>query len=143
MSDTSEKIFQALGEASMCWSETPKGVFDSNKAKEIGEKLMKDLGLDLPEDQEYEPTGDEDETVYEVDANFINSEAKLILIGFEHSNQSTTNFTEYQKIINGVTWAYVTRMAGSDYLTKDGDLVCYCETWALLNNALDEYDLRD
>lgn len=36
-------IFQALGEASMCWSETPKGVFDSTRAKEIGEKLCKNL----------------------------------------------------------------------------------------------------
>jgi len=40
-----EKVFQALGEASMCWSETPKGVFDSTKAKEIGEQLIRDLNL--------------------------------------------------------------------------------------------------
>ena len=85
----------------------------------------------------------DDEDEEGVESNFINSEAKMVLIGFIHSNQSTTNFTEYQKIINGVTWAYVTRMAGSDYLTKDGDLVCYCETWLLLNEALDEHKLRD
>jgi len=33
----------ALGESSMCWSETPKGIFDSSKCKEIYEKLYKDL----------------------------------------------------------------------------------------------------
>ena len=33
-------VFQGLGEASVCWSETPKGVFDSTKAKEIGETIM-------------------------------------------------------------------------------------------------------
>lgn len=33
-------VFQALGEASMCWSETPKGVFDSVNAKRIGNELV-------------------------------------------------------------------------------------------------------
>jgi hypothetical protein len=28
-------VGEAIGEASMCWSETPKGVFDSVKAKEL------------------------------------------------------------------------------------------------------------
>ena len=36
-------IFQALGEASMCWSKIPKGIFDSNNAERIGDKLIKDL----------------------------------------------------------------------------------------------------
>lgn len=35
-----EIIFQALGEASMCWDESPKGVFDSQRAKQIGEDLL-------------------------------------------------------------------------------------------------------
>lgn len=38
-----ESIHIALGEASMCWSETPKGEFQSNKAIEIGNKLIKDI----------------------------------------------------------------------------------------------------
>ena len=131
MINKSEKIFQALGEASMCWSETPKGEFDSTKAKKIGEQLMKDLGIsEKPEEAETE-TG------------FINSESKLVAIGFEHNARSTADFTEYQKIVNGVTWAYVTRTAGNDYLTKDGEFVCHVETWSLLNKALDEYKLRD
>lgn len=40
MSTLEELVFQALGEASMCWSEMPKGVFDSDHAKEVGEKLL-------------------------------------------------------------------------------------------------------
>ena len=132
MINKSEKIFQALGEASMCWSETPKGEFDSNKAKKIGEQLMKDLGI--PEKLEEND---------EVSVGFINSEAKLVEIGFEHNARSTADFTEYQKIVNGVTWAYVTRTAGNDYLTKDGEFVCHVETWPLLNKTLDEYKLRD
>ncbi len=32
MSNLEEMVFQALGEVSMCWSETPKGVFDSDHA---------------------------------------------------------------------------------------------------------------
>lgn len=35
-----EKVFQSLGQASMCWSETPKGVFESDRAVQIGDELM-------------------------------------------------------------------------------------------------------
>ena len=35
-----DDILQALGEASMCWSKTPKGVFDSERVKKIGNKLL-------------------------------------------------------------------------------------------------------
>lgn len=41
-------IYEALGEASMCWNETPKGVFDSTKAKEIGDRLIKLLTPPAP-----------------------------------------------------------------------------------------------
>lgn len=37
------KVFEALGEVSMCWSETPKGVFESSRAEEIGNRLMHDI----------------------------------------------------------------------------------------------------
>lgn len=38
------KVFESLGSASMCWSDIRKaGVFCSEEAKEIGEKLMKDI----------------------------------------------------------------------------------------------------
>ncbi len=36
-------IMQAVGEASMCWNETPTGVFDSTRAAELGEKLHQAL----------------------------------------------------------------------------------------------------
>ena len=34
------KVFEALGEASMCWDEIPTGVFDSTNAERIGNELM-------------------------------------------------------------------------------------------------------
>ena len=37
----SEAVGQALGAASMCWSETPSGVFDSERATEIYKALEK------------------------------------------------------------------------------------------------------
>ena len=37
------KVFEALGEVSMCWSETPKGIFDSTNAERIGNELMKEI----------------------------------------------------------------------------------------------------
>jgi hypothetical protein len=36
-----ELIFINLGRASMCWSETPTGVFDSNTAVELGREIIK------------------------------------------------------------------------------------------------------
>ena len=77
------------------------------------------------------------------DEGFINSEAKLVDIGWEHNAQSTAGFTEYNKTVDGVTWAWITRSAGNDYLMKDGEFVCHCESWVLLNEALDKYKLRD
>jgi hypothetical protein len=32
-------IGEAIGEASMCWSETPQGIFDSTRAREICDRL--------------------------------------------------------------------------------------------------------
>lgn len=32
-------IGQAIGAASMCWSETPRGIFESGRARNIAEKL--------------------------------------------------------------------------------------------------------
>lgn len=33
-------VFQALGGASTCWVPTPTGVFDSTRAKDIGDALL-------------------------------------------------------------------------------------------------------
>jgi len=40
MSEIRELVMQAIGEASMCWSETPKGIFESDKALDIGERII-------------------------------------------------------------------------------------------------------
>ena len=40
LSKLQTKVFEALGEASMSWSETPTGVFDSTNAERIGDELM-------------------------------------------------------------------------------------------------------
>ena len=36
-------VFQALGGASMCWSEIPTGVFESDRAKQIGDLLLENI----------------------------------------------------------------------------------------------------
>ena len=38
-----EEVFQALREASMCWSELPIGVFEAERAQKIGDKLIKKI----------------------------------------------------------------------------------------------------
>lgn len=53
-------VFQALGAASVCWSEPPSGVFNSDLAKEIGEALMWKIVADLEARMEtaYKPVVD-------------------------------------------------------------------------------------
>ena len=44
MEELKEKVFQALGEATMCWNPRPSlQVFDSTRAVEIGERLWKEI----------------------------------------------------------------------------------------------------
>lgn len=46
MSDLDEirgKIFEAIGEASMCWIPPPEGVFDSTLALDVGNRLAGEL----------------------------------------------------------------------------------------------------
>jgi hypothetical protein len=35
-----QAVFQALGFASVCWTESPSGVFESEQAKQVGDELM-------------------------------------------------------------------------------------------------------
>ncbi len=44
-----EKVFTAIGEASMCWNPKPSGVFDSSHAKEISEQLIDYIKNNLKE----------------------------------------------------------------------------------------------
>ncbi len=43
LNDWQKLIMTAIGEASMCWSDVPTGIFDSTKAKQIGEQLLRDI----------------------------------------------------------------------------------------------------
>lgn len=38
-----EIIGIAIGEASMCWSEPPTGVFDSTRASSVADRLLKEF----------------------------------------------------------------------------------------------------
>lgn len=45
--DVARLVFEAIGAASVAWEQTPTGVFDSTKARDIGKRLLSDLGYDL------------------------------------------------------------------------------------------------
>lgn len=48
MSDLKQKIFESIGAASMCWEPRPSSqVFDSTKAKEIGDSLYASVETEL------------------------------------------------------------------------------------------------
>jgi len=38
--DLEQAVFMALGAASVCWDAAPTGLFDSTRAKDIGEELL-------------------------------------------------------------------------------------------------------
>ena len=48
-----QRVGEIIGEASMCWSETPKGVFNSDKAIKLVDEIMAHIEhpLDHPEDE--------------------------------------------------------------------------------------------
>jgi hypothetical protein len=47
-----QKVFEALGAASMCWNPRPEGVFDPEAATKVGEDLLRYLGFpSLPSGQ--------------------------------------------------------------------------------------------
>lgn len=33
-------VYRAIGQASMCWTQTPRGIFKSEEADKIGKKLL-------------------------------------------------------------------------------------------------------
>ena len=41
------KVFEALGEVSLCWNPRPTGVFDSTNAERIGNELMKEIDSEI------------------------------------------------------------------------------------------------
>ena len=43
MTNLHKKVYVLIGEASLCWSESPQGIFDSTKALEIGDKFILEL----------------------------------------------------------------------------------------------------
>lgn len=47
-----ELVYINLGRASMCWSEIPKGVFDSTRAAELGKEIMEAVEKYIEEDKE-------------------------------------------------------------------------------------------
>ena len=46
MKSLRDVLGEAVGEASMCWSETPQGIFDSTKANKIVDNLVRQLETD-------------------------------------------------------------------------------------------------
>ncbi len=40
MANNKELIQQAIGEASLCWTPAPEGVFDSTKAEDVAQRLF-------------------------------------------------------------------------------------------------------
>lgn len=45
--DIREEVYMAIGEASMCWSEIPSGVFNSTRASQIAERILNLMPLEL------------------------------------------------------------------------------------------------
>lgn len=36
-----QRVYEALGAASMCWDESPLGIFDSDRAIAVGDELLR------------------------------------------------------------------------------------------------------
>lgn len=47
-----EIIFQNLGAASMCWSEIPKGVFNSTRVEQLGNEIIESVCIYIKDEYE-------------------------------------------------------------------------------------------
>ena len=52
MSKLSAIIGEGIGEASMCWSETPKGIFESERASSIVDRILSAVDAELQKESE-------------------------------------------------------------------------------------------
>ena len=50
-----EKVMQLIGEASMLWEPIPKGVFESSRGIEIGEKFLSEIEVDAKDAYALDP----------------------------------------------------------------------------------------
>lgn len=48
-----EKILQLVGEASMCWEPIPSGIFDSEKAMDVANRIMQEINKELKLQSEF------------------------------------------------------------------------------------------
>lgn len=43
MKDLKTKVYESIGQASMCWEEVPKGLFDEKQANKVATSLLKHI----------------------------------------------------------------------------------------------------
>ncbi len=55
MENIKQRIAEIIGEASMCWSENPTGVFNSQKANELVEEIMAHIEYPILDESESLP----------------------------------------------------------------------------------------
>ena len=51
MTEIERIVYEAIREASMCWNLIPSGVFDSTRAKDVGDRLIASLANATPYEQ--------------------------------------------------------------------------------------------
>jgi hypothetical protein len=65
------KFYEALGAVSMCWSETPKGIFESTRAKQIGDDVWAEIENVIAEPQWITLNSEKDLPSENIDCYFI------------------------------------------------------------------------
>jgi len=73
-----KQIFEAVGEATMCWSKTPKGIFQSKEAEIIGNRIVSIFESQESRIQELENEV-ENIRIKEVGANIGRTNLKVLL----------------------------------------------------------------
>ena len=95
-----ELVYINLGRASMCWSEIPKGVFDSTKAAKLGKEIMEAI-------DEYV----EEEDIAEINAMFAEIEEQIRVSEdnqiLEETDWMEEHREDYNKVLkSGMFWEW-------------------------------------
>jgi ATP-dependent exoDNAse (exonuclease V) beta subunit len=117
-------IGEAVGEASMCWSEIPKGIFESDKASKIVDKVLEKLTALI---------NDKDKTIAELYERLQDVEDTHIRLG---------DLSAWRKVgIEKGYWAYFKDIIIKEYLGTDEGSV-YQDYTKLKKNIIKEEQER-
>ena len=110
-----ELVYINLGRASMCWSEIPKGVFDSTRAAELGKEIVEAIDKYVEKDKV--------ERKFKLDDSFKKALEEAVVSDTPASSWMDEYREEYDRLLaSGMFWEFHPTWTGE----WDKDKYAFC-----------------